>query len=116
MTDIKHFKDMLEKEALTLENELKSLGKKSDTNPDDWDAVKTEDTDRAEDGEVAQDIEDYENNNAELGQLEVQLKAVKEALMKISKGNYGTCEVCGKVIEEDRLAVNPSARTCKLHM
>ena len=114
--NIDHFKQLLENEAVKLEHELASLGRKSDTNPDDWEALKHEDTDHAEDGEVAQGFENYDNDNAELGQLEVQLKAVKDALVKMEDDTYGICEVCSEPIEEDRLEANPSAKTCKQHM
>ena len=40
MTDTQKFKILLENEKVTLEDELKDIGKKSDTNPDDWDVVK----------------------------------------------------------------------------
>ena len=34
----------------------------------------------------------------------------------IAAGTYGTCEVSGEQIEEDRLEADPAARTCKAHM
>jgi DnaK suppressor protein len=66
--------------------------------------------------DVADDLEQYENNKAELDALEVQLNNVKSAIKKIDENKYGLCEVCGKEIENDRLEANPSAKTCKEHM
>ncbi|MEW5762305.1 MAG: TraR/DksA C4-type zinc finger protein [Bacillota bacterium] len=46
----------------------------------------------------------------------LKLRAVAEALEKIDAGTYGTCDVCGGVIPEERLAVMPYTtlcRTCK---
>ena len=40
------------------------------------------------------------------------LDAIKDALRKIEDGTYGTCEVCGKPIGEDRLTAIPWARLC----
>jgi len=40
------------------------------------------------------------------------LIAIKDALAKIESGSYGTCEVCGKPIGEERLAAIPWARLC----
>jgi DnaK suppressor protein len=37
---------------------------------------------------------------------------VRKALTKIKVGKYGICESCGKMIDTDRLAVDPSARFC----
>ena len=116
MTDTQKFKILLENEKTALENELRDIGKKSDTNPDDWDVVKKEDVDTAEDAEVAGELEEQENASGEIDQLEAQLKDVNNALKKIDGGSYGKCEVCRKDIETDRLEANPSARTCKTHM
>jgi RNA polymerase-binding transcription factor DksA len=65
---------------------------------------------------VAVSLEQFQNNSGEVDQLEKQLKDVKDALEKIENGSYGVCEVGGEEIEQDRLDVNPSARTCKVHM
>ena len=40
------------------------------------------------------------------------LAAISDALAKIDDGTFGTCEVCGKPIGEDRLAAIPWARLC----
>jgi DnaK suppressor protein len=45
--------------------------------------------------------------------LEARLKEVEKALEKIEKGTYGICENCGKVIEEMRLKIDPSAYLCR---
>jgi RNA polymerase-binding transcription factor DksA len=37
---------------------------------------------------------------------------VRKALTKIKLGKYGACEGCGKMIDTDRLAVDPTARFC----
>lgn len=115
--DVQHFKDLLSKEVLLLEKELETLGRKNPDHPADWEAVETNvDEDSADEGEIAEGIETYENNNAELGDLEIQLNAVKSALSKIEKDTYGKCEICSETIEMDRLEANPSAKTCKAHM
>ncbi|MCK5533484.1 TraR/DksA family transcriptional regulator [bacterium] len=37
---------------------------------------------------------------------------VEDALLKIEKGTYGSCEKCGKEIEIERLKVMPFAKFC----
>lgn len=115
--DTKHFKETLEKEAKVLESELATIGKRSPNNPENWEvkAVKS-DRDRADETEVADDLETLDSNNAVVNQLEIRLKEVNEALEKIENGKYGVCETGGEMIEEDRLEANPAARTCKAHM
>lgn len=101
--NVNHFKEMLTKELLTLEAELK--------------VVKTdEDRDRADETEVADDIEQLEADSAIQSKLQIRLDEVKIALEKIEKGTYGTCEISGEPIEQDRLEANPAATTCKTHM
>jgi RNA polymerase-binding transcription factor DksA len=72
--------------------------------------------DRADEDEVAEGIDEYENNSAILKQLETRLNEVSIALDQIEKGTYGTCKICGAEIETERLNANPAAQTCKLHM
>lgn len=115
--DTKHFKDVLSKELAVIENELGTIGRKNVTNYSDWETMKPAmDTDRADETEVADSIEQYESNSAVLDQLELRLNEVKLALEKIEKGTYGKCEISGEEIELDRLEANPAARTCKKHM
>ncbi len=116
MKNIEHFKELLTKECTLLESELGTLGRKNPDKAGDWETIRKDGDDKAEEGDVAEEIEEYENNNAILGQLEIKLRDVKSALSKIEKGNYGLCEVCGKEIEMDRLEADPSAKTCKAHM
>ena len=47
-----------------------------------------------------------------LEQVEGELDGVEEALRRIEVGTYGTCEACGRPIEDARLAVLPAARFC----
>jgi len=116
-TNIEHFKELLENELIVLEKELGTVGRKNPENPKDWEAVEPEeDIDRADETEVADSIEAYESNTGVLEQLEARLKEVKSALEKIEEGTYGTCTVCGKPIETERLEANPAAATCMEHM
>lgn len=115
--DTSHFKTLLEEEKVKLEGELATVGRKNPENPADWEAVeKDTGRDTAEEGEVANSMEEFETNTAILNQLETRLGEVRIALKQIEAGTYGTCTVCGEKIEEDRLEANPAAATCKQHM
>ncbi len=115
--DTQYFKDLLEKESLVLEKELATLGRRNPDNLSDWEATeKPNGTDEADELEVADKMEEYENNRGTLNQLEIRLNEVKKALSKIDEGKYGICETCEKEIEADRLEANPAAPTCKTHM
>jgi DnaK suppressor protein len=41
-----------------------------------------------------------------------ELKQIEESLMKISKGTYGICDMCGVVIPLGRLKAKPFAKFC----
>lgn len=115
--DIKHFKDLLEKEKETLLGELSTVGRKNPENPKDWEAIEPDmGNTGADENEVADSMEEFGTNKAILEQLETRLWEVNKALKKIEDGTYGICEVSGEHIELDRLEANPAARTNKAHM
>jgi DnaK suppressor protein len=44
--------------------------------------------------------------------LQTTLADVDRALAKLDEGSYGTCDVCGKPVGDDRLEVHPWAVLC----
>ena len=50
-----------------------------------------------------------------LEQVEAELADVEHALQRLDDGTYGTCEVDGKPIPEERLEAVPAARFCLEH-
>lgn len=115
--DIQTFKIRLEKERDVLIGELLALGKPNPSNPNDWEpAAQKGDTFGADRNENADIIEELHESNAAINELEVRLKSVNDALLRIEDGTYGICEVSGEDIELERLNANPAARTCMQHM
>jgi DnaK suppressor protein len=62
-----------------------------------------------------------EDLDEQIGHFETEVKAkflnkrivqLRKALTRIKVGKFGLCESCGKMIDTDRLAINPSATTC----
>lgn len=115
-TDLKYFKQKLVEEKELLKKELETVGRINPDNPSDWEA-KPSNTEflAADPNEVADSIDDYEQNTAILKQLEIRWNNIKDALDRIDKGKYGTCEISGEKIERERLEANPAARTCLSH-
>lgn len=115
---IENFKAKLEAEKATLEEELRSVGRRNPDNPADWEArPEDQDISSADENELADKFEEYDGNMAILEPLERRYNEVKKALNKIETGEgYGICEVSGEQIEIDRLEANPAATTCKKHM
>jgi DnaK suppressor protein len=49
---------------------------------------------------------------SELDRLEDELREVEDALARLEEGTYGTCQACGRPIEEEHLRSQPAARLC----
>ena len=116
MKDSLKYKNKLEKELKLLEEEMKGLGRENPSKPGEWEPIETDlNPDMADEDEVADEMENFNENASVLGKLEMQYKDIKTALEKIRKGTYGKCEVGGENIPAKRLSANPSARTCVEH-
>ena len=44
-----------------------------------------------------------------------RLTDIERALEKLDAGTYGTCEICGNAIPDERLEIVPAARHCVEH-
>ncbi len=87
-TNTEHFKELLGGELNKLESELSTVGRKNPDNQSDWEATeKPNGTDEADELEVADSLEEFENNKGILNQLEIRLNEVKKALSKIDDGH-----------------------------
>ena len=114
--DTNIFKKKLLEEKELVEKELETVGRRNPDNAADWEPVATAEEIPAERDEVADKLESFEENVAIVRQLESRLGEINVALNKIKNGTYGTCSVCGKEIETERLEANPAATTCKAHL
>ena len=63
-------------------------------------------------GEGDPAISRWELDRALLEQLRERQETLQRAIAGTAQGAYGICEVCGKPIHRDRLAVLPDTRTC----
>ena len=62
--------------------------------------------------DVASDLYAREQLAAEERTLEHQLSSIDDALARIARGTYGTCEACGQPIAVERLEALPQASRC----
>lgn len=109
----KHFKEVLGAEKDALVKELENIGARNPSNDSDWvGKAGTIDQERSDKNDVADNIEELEVHNSVVTQLEIRLNNIEAALTRIDEGTFGTCELCKKPIEANRLEANPSARTC----
>jgi len=117
MTDFTKYNEALKTELLQIVDDLKKIGIHNPSVKEDWIATPGEIIDAEPDENIAADrSEDWQERRATLATLETRYNNINRALKKIADGTYGMCEICGDAIEEDRLAVNPAARTNKAHI
>lgn len=104
-------KALVEKKS-KITDELETFAGKSKDLKGDFDTKFEQVGDRPE--ENASEVEMYENNLGVEHQLENDLAAINEALVKIDDGTYGICTNCGKpqTIDVKRLKAFPEAKTC----
>lgn len=67
--------------------------------------------DAAIDAEVSEQV-DHDQVEAEKQEASRALIMVKKTLARIRIGRYGVCEKCKRMIDTDRLAINPTAEYC----
>jgi DnaK suppressor protein len=114
--NIDSIKSTLEGEKKVLETELHSLGA-FDTETKEWEAVPEAETSgpEADDNDLADRFEDFEDKSAKTDELQKRLHSVTGAIERIENGTYGVCRVCQAQIEPERLTANPAADTCIAH-
>lgn len=108
---IKTLKQNLEKDKTALLKELNSFAKEDKNTKGNWDARHPK-HEKGDMEEEADEVQEYDNLLSLEHNLESRLKDINVALEKIENGNYGTCENCGKEIEEKRLQACPEAKLC----
>lgn len=106
-------KDRLLAEKRRLEEELGRIAKKDPRVADDYDAA-FPDYGRSEE-ENALEEERYAARISTENTLELHLRDVNNALVRLENVAYGICTVCQKEIGEERLRANPAATTCTAH-
>ncbi|PIV10205.1 MAG: hypothetical protein COS49_01805 [Candidatus Portnoybacteria bacterium CG03_land_8_20_14_0_80_41_10] len=103
----------LETERGKLTKELKSFARKDSRLKGNWlTRFPLFGLGRSHNDENAEEIEEYENLLPIEHTLELRLKDINDALVKIKENRYGQCEKCKKEIEPERLKIVPEAKLC----
>ena len=114
--DLNYFRKKLGDEQLALENQLKTVGRKTPTNAEDWEPKKPEfNAQTSDENEMADVFEEFETDASIEAALEAKLNDVKAALKRIDAGTFGICEIDQKPIDPERLEASPSSRFCVKH-
>lgn len=102
---IEPIKKFLEQEIIKSKRIEKNL-KKSDP---------FEENSRTMENSIESDVDEqlgHFENQVKAGFVKKQIVQLRKALTMIKLGKYGICEVCGKMIDTDRLAISPETTVC----
>lgn len=103
-------RDLLSQESERLQGIKTELdGVKAESQQDSMEELSSYDQHQAD---VATETFDREKDLSILDSVEGELADVEHALQRIDDGTYGTCEACGKTIDDDRLEALPATRFC----
>ncbi len=106
-------KRQLEQRKRDIEKDLKKIAKKDPNIKGNWETrfpdfgIRT-----ADPSEQTDQIEQYEATLPVEYALETKLKEIKQALSRIKKNTYGTCQKCEKKVTIERLKAYPEASLC----
>jgi len=104
LTPIKTFLE--EKKAELTARKLRLVGEDPFSDPD-----ARLSNNAAVDADAAEQF-DHENTIAMKDEVDRKLAATDRALERIQDGTYGNCTACNKMIDTDRLTVDPTAEYC----
>jgi RNA polymerase-binding transcription factor DksA len=102
---LKPIKNFLENELIKIKRNKKSLKQADPFN----------DVNRASENSLEADVDEqigHFDTEIKVKFLAKRLAQLRKALTRMKLGKYGVCEKCGKMIDTDRLAINPEATTC----
>ena len=98
-------KKVLENELIRIKRNKKSL-KQADP---------FSDSNRTMENSLEEDVDEqigHFDTEVKVKFLAKRLAQLRKALTRLKLGKYGICEKCGKMIDTNRLAINPEATTC----
>jgi DnaK suppressor protein len=98
-------KELLKNELIVLKKRRKQI-KNSDPFKDES---------RTLDNSLEEDLDeqlDHFNSEVKANFLTKRIIELRKALTRIKIGKYGICEICGKMIDTNRLAVKPETTVC----
>ena len=109
--NLKHFRQLLNREKERLEGELRDLEGMDRVHSESEELGETADYDQHP-ADVATETFMRERDEAMERSLRAELEQVQHALSKMESGAYGYCDRCGAPIPADRLKALPYAALC----
>ncbi|MBU4369532.1 TraR/DksA C4-type zinc finger protein [Patescibacteria group bacterium] len=110
LNNLSSIKEELQGQQRKIKKELEQIAKKSGRNGNRYEP-KFPEYGRAED-ENADEVAAFVDAVSMGENLKGSLEKVELALQKITRNQYGLCEICGKKIGKKRIKILPTARYC----
>jgi DnaK suppressor protein len=110
--DVPHSRQRLDEERDRLEQLREGFEKDHLTDESENESVSELSHQAQHQADLGSETFERERDFSLLEQIEAELSDVEHALRRIDEGTYGTCEACGKLIDDARLEVVPAARFC----
>jgi DnaK suppressor protein len=115
MFDTTAIKATLEQELIRVRTDLETIAIRNEETGDFEALPDTSEQSEADPNSEADGVETWNERRATVSSLETLYRNIERALLKLSDGSYGICEICQSQIEEARLAAIATARTCIAH-
>jgi RNA polymerase-binding transcription factor DksA len=109
--EINKFKEILENNKNNLESTIRKMKAHGVSSQDKYSPDELSNYDNHP-AEIASELYQTEFNNSLMIHQEYLLKETNDALERVRKGTFGSCKVCGKEIDKERLEVVPHTTTC----
>jgi DnaK suppressor protein len=74
-----------------------------------------DDRDVGDEVDISQRLQGQSEDDALVAALDRERGRLEDALARLDAGNYGTCEICGSAIEDERLETLPWTRRDAQH-
>jgi RNA polymerase-binding transcription factor DksA len=108
--DADQARTLLDQERTRLQGIKEELGAvRDESQQDSLEELSSYDQHQAD---VATETFEREKDLSILDNIEGELADVEHALQRLDDGTYGTCEACGKPIDDERLEALPATRFC----
>jgi DnaK suppressor protein len=109
--NLKHFRQLLNREKERLEGELRDLEGMDRSHSQSEELGETSDYDQHP-ADVATDTFMRERDEAMERSLRAELEQVQRAMSKLESGAFGYCDRCGAPVPSERLKALPYAALC----
>ena len=110
--DIEHARVLLDEEKARLDQVRQAFADEHLTDESERESVADLSGADQHQADIGTETFEREKDLSILENVEAELAEIEHALGRLNDGTYGTCESCGRAIDEERLEAMPATRLC----